>query len=77
MDLHREILPSTERAADAREVDPHHVRLEIEARRDLITVDVQPLRRDVDVDTALAVGDRQAGLRPEKGLILLADHIGA
>ena len=70
MDLHREVLASAERAADPGEVDAHLLGREIEARRDLVAVDVQPLRRDVDVDTALAVRHRQSRLRAEERLIL-------
>ena len=75
MDLHREILAAAERAADAGEVDAHLLRLEPEARRDLVAVDVEPLGRDVDVDAALAVGHGEAGLRAEEGLILHADLV--
>ena len=77
MDLHREVLAAAERAADAGEVDPHLLRLETEARRDLVAVDVEPLGRDVDVDAALAVRDRDPGLGAEKRLILLADVVDA
>ena len=48
-----------------------------EAGRDLVAIDVQPLRRDVDVDAAFAVRDRDARLRPEERLILLADVVHA
>ena len=41
-------------------------------RRDLVAVDVEPLGRDVDVDAALAVRDREPGFGAEKRLILLA-----
>ena len=51
-------------------MDPHLLGLEAEAGRHLVAVDVQPLRRDVDVDAALAVGDRDARLRAEEGLVL-------
>src|SRR5205823_12517243 len=47
------------------------------SRCDLVAVDVQPLRCDVDVDPAFAVGDRQARLRAEKRLILDPDLIDA
>ena len=77
MDLHREVLAPAERAADAGEVDPHLLRLEAEAGRDLVAVDVEPLRRDVDVDAALAVRDRDARLGPEERLVLLADVVDA
>jgi hypothetical protein len=70
VDLHREVLTPAEGAADPGEVDPHLFLLEPEAGRDLVAVDVQPLRRDVDVDAALAVGDREPGLGPEEGLVL-------
>ena len=75
MDLHREVLPPAERAADAGEVDPHLLGLEVEAGRDLVAVDVEPLRRDVDVDAALAVRDRDPRLGAEERLILLADLV--
>jgi len=45
-------------------VNPHLLEREAETRRDLVAVDVQPLRRDVDVDAAFAVGDSEAGLGP-------------
>ena len=48
-----------------------------ETRRDLRAVDVQPLRRDVDVDAALAVRHRQPRLGPEERLILGADLVDA
>ena len=55
MDLDREVLAPAERAADTREVDAHLFGPEAQARRHLVAVDMQPLRRDVDVDAALAV----------------------
>ena len=75
VDLHREVLAPAERPADAGEVDPHLLRLETEARRDLVAVDVEPLRRHVDVHAALAVRDRDPRLRPEEGLVLLPDLV--
>ena len=77
VDLHGEVLAPAERAADAREVDPHLLRLERETGCDLVAIDVQPLRRDVDVDAALAVRDRDPRLRPEERLILLPDVVHA
>ena len=50
---------------------------EAEARRDLVAVDVQPLRRDVDVDAALAVGHREAGLGAEERLVLDPELVDA
>ena len=60
VDLHREVLAAAERAAHARQMDPHLLRAKVEARGDLVAVDVEPLGRDVDVDAALAVRDRDA-----------------
>ena len=77
VDLHREVLAAAERAADAGEVDPHHLGRQPEAGRDLVAVDVQPLGGDVDVDAALAVGDREARLGAEEGLVLDADLVHA
>ena len=77
MDLHREVLAAAERAADAGEVDPHLLERQPEAGRDLAAVDVQPLRRDVDVDAALAVGHREPGLGAEERLVLAAELVDA
>ena len=57
MDLDRQVLTASERAADAGEVDPNLLLGQAETRRNLLAVDVQPLRGDVDVDAALAVRD--------------------
>ena len=70
MDLHRQVLAAAERAADPREVDANLLGRQPEARRDLRAVDVEPLRRDVDVDAALAVGHREPRLGPEERLVL-------
>ena len=59
VDLHRQVLAAAERTADAGEMDPHLLRRETQAGRDLVAVDVQPLGGDVDVDAALAVRHRQ------------------
>ncbi len=75
VDLHREVLAPAERAADAGQVDAHLLGREAEAGRDLVAVDVQPLRRDVDVDAALAVGHGEPGLGAEEGLILDPDLV--
>ena len=48
--LHAQVLAGSEGAADAGEVDTHLVVGEVEAGGDLILVDVQPLRGDVQVD---------------------------
>ena len=75
MDLHREVLAPAERAADAGEREAHLLGRQAERRGDLVLVDVQPLRGDVEVDAALAVGHREAGLRAEERLVLHADLV--
>ena len=75
VDLHREILARPERAADAGERDAHLLGLEVEAHGELVAVDVQPLRRDVEVDAALAVGHGEPRLGAEERLILHADLV--
>ncbi len=77
MHLHREILAAAEGAADAGQVDAHLLGGEAEAGRDLVAVDVQPLRRHVDVDSTLSIGHRKARLRAEEGLVLDADLVAA
>ena len=46
---------------------------EAEARRDLVAVDVQPLRRDVDVDAALAVRDASPDSGPRNAWSWMPD----
>ena len=75
MDLHREVLAAAERAADAAEHELHALRRERQALGELVAVDVQPLGRDVQDDAALAVGHREARLRPEEGLVLHPDLV--
>ena len=70
VDLHRDILAPAEGASDAGKVHTHPLLGQPEARSDLRTVDVQPLGCDVDVDTALAVGNGETGFGPEKRLVL-------
>ena len=77
VDLHREVLAAAEGPADAGKVDAHLLDRKPEARRDLVAVDVKPLRRDVDVDAALAVRDREPGLGPEERLILDPELVDA
>ncbi len=77
MKLHRQVLAPAEGATDAGEVNSNLLLLEPEARGDLVAVDVQPLRRDVDVDPALAVRHREAGFRPEERLVLDAELVDA
>ena len=77
VDLHGEVLTAAERAADPGEMDAHLLGRKVEAGRHLVAIDVQPLRRHVDVHAALAVGHRQPRLRAEKGLVLDADLVEA
>jgi hypothetical protein len=51
---------------------PHLVRLQAEAGHDLLVVGVEPLGRDVQVDTSLAVGDGQSRLGAQRRLVLHA-----
>src|SRR5438094_569981 len=48
-----------------------------ENARQLVLVDVQPLRRDVEVDAALSVRDRESRFRAERSLVLHADLVFA
>ena len=77
VDLHRQVLAAAEGPTDPAEVDAHLLRLEPEAGRDLVAVDVEPLRRDVDVDAALPVRNRETRLRAEERLILCPDLVDA
>ena len=66
-----------ERAADAGQHHPHHVFRHAQAGRDLRLVHVQPLGGHVQLDPAVLGGHRQAGLGPEKRLVLHADLVAA
>ena len=72
MDLHVEVLARPEGAADARQMDPHLLLGEPEARRDLLPVHVEPLGGDEEVDAAVLGGNGQPALRAERGLVLQA-----
>ena len=73
--LHRDVLAPAERAADARQREAHLLHRQVEAGGDLVAVHVQPLGRDPEVDPAVLGRDRQAGLRPEEGLVLHPDLV--
>ena len=77
VNLDRQILAAAERAADAGEMDADLLLGQAETRRDLLAVDVQPLRGDVDVDAALAVRNGEPGLGAEERLILDAELVRA
>ena len=70
VDLEADILPRPEGAPYPGVVDAHRVLVHPQAGHDLVAVYVGPLGGDVEVDTALAVGNRQAGLGAERGLVL-------
>ena len=70
MDLHRQVLASTEGAADAAENEPHPLRLEVERRGQLVSIDVEPLGGDVKVHPAVVGRHREAGLRAQERLVL-------
>ncbi len=75
VDLDREVLAATEGPADSREMNADLLGRERQAGRDLVAVDVQPLRRDMDVDPALAVRDGEPRLGAEERLVLAAELV--
>ena len=75
MDLHRQVLAAAERPADAAQRQAHLLGRQVQAQGELVAVDVQPLRGDVEVDAALAVRDREARLGAEERLVLHADLV--
>src|SRR5439155_13903584 len=75
VDLHRQVLAAAERAADACEMDTHLFWLQVQTRRDLVAIHMQPLRRDVDVHATLAVRYGKPRLRPEERLVLDPDFV--
>jgi hypothetical protein len=77
VELHREVLSAAERATDTGEMDSHLLGGKPETRSDLVTVDVEPLGCDVDVDAALAVRNGEPRLGPEERLILDPDVVDA
>ena len=75
MRLHREVLTGAERAADAGHGEADLLARQVQHARQLRLVDMQPLGRDVKVDAALAVGNRQPGLRSQRRLVLHPDLV--
>ena len=75
--VHREVLATTERTADAGQREPHLLGRQPESAADLLLVDVQPLGRDVEVDTAVLGRHRETRLRTEERLVLHADLVVA
>ena len=78
VDLQADVLPRSERPADAAQHEPHPVVGEPEAGGDLLAVLVQPLGGDVQLDAeTVVVGNRDRGLEAEEGLVLHADLVRA
>ncbi len=75
MRLHRKVLARPEGAADSGHRQAHLLRRETQDAGQLILVDVQPLRSDVEVDAARTVGDGKARLGSQRRLVLHADHV--
>lgn len=67
----------SEGAPHAAQHESHLVLGKIEAGCDLPTVDVQPLRRDVQLDAAVGTRDGQAGFGAHERLVLHADLVAA
>src|SRR5712691_2864251 len=77
VDVHGQVFATAERAADAREGEPDLLGREVERGADLALIDVQPLGGDEQVDAALAVGNREAGLGAQESLVLHAYLVAA
>ncbi len=75
VDLHRDVLAAAEGTADAGERHAHLLLGQAEDGGDLPEVRVQPLGGDVEVDTAVLAGYREAGLGAEEGLVLHAEGV--
>ena len=76
--LQADVFARAERATDTGERRAAPFEREAEARGDLVAVDVQPLRRDVELDAAaVVVGHGEAGLGSEEGLVLHPDLVEA
>jgi hypothetical protein len=70
VDLRVDVLAGAERSTDACKRDPYALRWKVEARRDLLEVDVQPLRRRPELHASVLRRHRQGRLGPERRLIL-------
>ena len=70
MDMHRQILPTSERPADSAQGQAHPARIQPESGCHLAPVVVDPLRRHVQVDTAAPIRYRETGFRTQEGRIL-------
>src|SRR5262245_10370603 len=70
VDLHAHILARPERAPRPRQEQPDLLERQVQARRHLLAVGMEPLRGDEQVDPAVVGRYRQARLGTERGLIL-------
>jgi hypothetical protein len=78
MHLQADVFAAPECAANTAEREANLCRLEIEARRNLFLVFVQPLRGDEQFDAvSVVVGECQGGFETEEGLVLHADLVRA
>ena len=75
MSLHRQVLARAKRAADAGHCESHLLGRQPKALRELVPVDMQPLRSDVEIDAALAVRNRETRLRAKRRLVLHTDLV--
>ena len=76
--LQADVFASTEGAADSAEHESDLVLGHSQTGGDLLSILVQPLSGDVQLDaTAIVIGNGQGRLQTEEGLILHADHVRA
>ena len=75
--LHRQVLPSAEGSADACHRQVHLLPRQPQHGRQLLLVDVKPLRRDVELDAPVVLGHGETRLRSKRRLVLHADLVFA
>ena len=75
MRLHGQVLARAEGAANAGHREPDLLGRQSEDVRELLLVDVQPLGRDVEVDSTFGIRNREPGFRSERRLVLHADLV--
>ena len=77
VDLQRQVLAGAERPAHPGQGEAHLLLVDPQARRDLLSVDVQPLGGYEQLHAAVVIGQGQARLGAHEGLILHAHLVGA
>ena len=75
VDLQRDVLAGAEGSTHSDRMAAHLLGLEAQTGIDLLVVDVDPLTRRPEIDAALTVGNGQAGLGPQRRLVLAADDV--